>query len=76
VGFLHGVRGKFPEDVSETLVMFRLMTSEDGTHNGSQNVVSKFTSQTVQKPQNQKSRKNRNRNSNMITQIRNITEGL
>jgi hypothetical protein len=34
---------------------FWLMTSEDGTHSGSHNVVGKFTSHTVQKPQNQKS---------------------
>ena len=30
------------------------ITSEDGTHSGFRNVVSKFTSHTVQKPQNQK----------------------
>jgi hypothetical protein len=30
------------------------MTNEDGTHSGFRNVVDKFTSHTVQKPQNQK----------------------
>ena len=34
---------------------FLLMTSEGGSHSGSRNVVGKFTSHTVQKPQNQKS---------------------
>jgi hypothetical protein len=34
---------------------FWLMTSEDGSHSGSRNVVGKFTSHTVQKLQNQKS---------------------
>jgi hypothetical protein len=29
------------------------MTSEEGIHSGLQNVVSKFTSHTVQTPQNQ-----------------------
>jgi hypothetical protein len=31
------------------------MTIEDGTHNGSRNVVGKFIFHTVQNPQNQKS---------------------
>jgi hypothetical protein len=30
------------------------MTSQDGTHSGFRNVVGKFTSHTVQKPQNEK----------------------
>jgi hypothetical protein len=69
LGFLHGVRSELTSNVSETVVgsiftigtlllcsfAFLLMTSEDGTHSGFRNVVSKFTSQTVQKPQNQKS---------------------
>jgi hypothetical protein len=33
-----------------------LMTSQNGTHSGSRNVVGKFTLHTVQNPQNQKSR--------------------
>ena len=32
------------------------MTSEDGTYNGFRNVVSKFTSHTAQKLQNQKNK--------------------
>jgi hypothetical protein len=31
------------------------MTIEDGTHSGSRNVIEKFTSHTLQNPQNQKS---------------------
>jgi hypothetical protein len=43
LGFLHGLRGEFTEDVSETVVgpiltAFLLMTSEDGTHSGFRNV--------------------------------------
>jgi hypothetical protein len=64
LGILHGVQGKFPEDVSGAAVgpIFngrklkrKLITIEEGTHNGSRNVVGKFTLHTVQNPQNQKS---------------------
>jgi hypothetical protein len=55
VALLHGVRGKFTNDVSETAVGpiftgYDQLTSEDGTHNGFQNAGGKFTLHTVQKP--------------------------
>ena len=75
MGFLHGVRGEFTDDVSETAVgpIFTGHELErewaashsvahlhpnswpvkDGTHSDFRNVVSKFTSHTVQQPQNQ-----------------------
>jgi hypothetical protein len=36
---------------------FLLMSSEDGTHSGFQNVISKYTSHILQKSQNQKTKK-------------------
>jgi hypothetical protein len=56
LGFLHGVRGAFTDDVLETAVGPSSLGifSEDGTHSGFYHVVGKFTSHTMQKPQNQK----------------------
>jgi hypothetical protein len=47
LGFLHGVRSKFTE-------FLLTIDSKDSTHSCFRNVVSKFTSKTVQEPQNQK----------------------
>jgi hypothetical protein len=53
LGLFHGVRSGFTKDASESAVgPILLMTNKDGTHNGFRNFVSKFTSHTVQKPQN------------------------
>jgi hypothetical protein len=70
LGILHGVPDKFVDDVLGATVgpnfyvqkleckraaALQLMTIEEGTHNGSRNVVGKFILHTVQNPQNQES---------------------
>ena len=51
---------------TDSLLEIYLMTIEDGTHSGSQNVVGKFILHTVQNPQKQESRSVKLRNYNLL----------
>jgi hypothetical protein len=50
------VQGEFTNEILETTVdpIFTGHEHKDGTHSSFQNVVGKFTSHAMQKPQNQK----------------------
>ena len=55
------IRRKVSSSNKIWLLLFLFMTSVDETHSGFRNVVGKLTSHTVQKPQNQKVKSDKNK---------------